>query len=390
MKRTLILLTLLVFTSAVMAQKGVSGALSAKDQGKLDKAYEVIEAVVNSTNPKDAKTINAPRTWEVRGEIFQAISQSKDAKVKKLSADPLSEALKSYKKALSLDSKGRNANSIKIKLTLMENDLMNQAVEAFNNEDYAKALLSFEQILEMKQLPVMTKDNPNSIDTVIIFNAGLAAFNAKNFDKAISYYSEAAKHGYNGGRTYSLLSKSYLENKDTVAAIKTLNNAFEKYPTDNSVLVEMINVYISTKKTEEAMKYLNLAIEQDPNNSSYYFAQGSLLDGMGKQEEAIKSYEKSIELNKEGYDANYNLGALYYNNGVKQIEQANKVPANDNARYEAELAKSDIWFAKALPYMERCQEIKPGDTYSLESLKNLYYRLKQLEKYEEVLKKLGQ
>ena len=152
----------------------------------------------------------------------------------------------------------------------------------------------------------------------------------------------------------------------------------------------MINVYISTKKTEEAMKYLNLAIEQDPNNSSYYFAQGSLLDGMGKQEEAIKSYEKSIELNKEGYDANYNLGALYYNNGVKQIEEANKVPANDNARYEAELAKSDIWFAKALPYMERCQEIKPGDTYSLESLKNLYYRLKQLEKYEEVLKKLGQ
>ena len=107
----------------------------------------------------------------MRGEIFQAISQSKDAKVKKLSADPLSEALKSYKKALSLDSKGRNANSIKIKLTLMENDLMNQAVEAFNNEDYAKALLSFEQILEMKQLPVMTKDNPNSIDTVIIFNA---------------------------------------------------------------------------------------------------------------------------------------------------------------------------------------------------------------------------
>ncbi len=390
MKRTLILLTLVAFTSAAMAQKGVSGALSAKDQGKMDKAFEAIEAVVNSTNPKDAKTINAPRTWEVRGEIFQAIAQSKDAKIKKLSADPLTEALNSYKKALTLDNKGRNANSIKIKLTLMENDFMNQAVEAFNNEDYAKALLSFEQILDMKQLPVMKKDDPNGIDTVIIFNAGLAAFNDKNYPKAINYYTEATKHGYNGGRTYSLLSKSYLESKDTLAAIKTLNDAFEKYPTDNSVLVEMINIYINNKRTDEAMKYLNLAIEQDPANASYYFAQGSLLDGMGKQEDAIKSYEKAIELNKESYDAYYNLGALYYNNGVKQIEEANKVPANENARYEAELAKSDIWFAKALPFMERCQELKPGDSFSLESLKNLYYRLKKLDKYEEVLKKLGQ
>ncbi len=251
-------------------------------------------------------------------------------------------------------------------------------------------MLSFEQMLDMKQLPVIKKDNPDAIDTVIIFNAGLAAFNAQNYPKAIEYYKEAAKYGYNGGRTYSLLSKTYLENKDTLTAITTLNDAFEKYPTDNSVLVEMINIYINTKRSDEAMKYLTLAIEQDPTNASFYFAQGSLLDGIGKQEDAIKSYEKAIDLNKEYYDAYYNLGALYYNNGVKQIEVANKVPANDNKRYEEELAKSDVWFEKALPFMEKCQELKAGDPYSLESLKNLYYRLKKLDKYEAVLKQLGE
>ena len=250
MKKSFILLTFVLIASVAMAQKGVSGALSAKDQGKLDKALAAIEAVVNSTNPKDAKTLNSPKTWEVRGEIFQAIAQSKDEAVKKLSADPLSDALNSYKKALQLDTKGKNGNSIKIKLTLMENDFMNQAVEAFNNEDYNKALSSFEQMLDMKQLPVIKKDNPNAVDTVIIFNAGLAAFNARNFDKAIKYYKEAAKYGYNGGRTYSLLSKAYLENKDTLTAITTLNQAFERYPTDNSVLVEMINIYINNKKIE--------------------------------------------------------------------------------------------------------------------------------------------
>ncbi len=388
MKKLVVLCTLVALTGMAYAQPGVSAALAAKDQGKLDKALQIIESAVDASNPKSAKSISAARTWEVRGEIHQAIFQSKDANIKKLSADPLTTAYNSYKKALELDTKGRSANSIKIKLTLLTNDLTNQAVEAFNKEDYAKALTSFEQILDMEKLPLMKKDNPNLVDTVIIFNAGLAAFNAQKYDKAIQYYGEAAKHGYNGGRSYQLLSKAYLENKDTLSAISALNKGFEAYPNDNGVLVEMINIYINTKKTEEAMKYLALAIEQDPKNASYYFAQGSLYDGMGKQEEAIASYEKAIETNPEFYDAFYNLGALYYNRGVKQIEIANKVPANENARYEAELAKSDEWFAKSLPFMEKCNQLKPDDVYSLESLKNLYYRLKQLDKYEEVLKKL--
>ncbi len=389
MKRTFILLTFVLAATIAAAQPGVAGALSAKEQGKLADALKAIEKAMDPTNPKSAKAIAAPRTWEVRGEIFQAISQSKDEAVKNLSADPLTEALSSFKKAITLDTKGRNANSIKIKLTLLVNDLTNQAIEAFNKEDYKKSQKSFEQILELQDIPLMKKDNPLGIDTVIIFNAGLAAFNDGNYDKAIEYYQKAADHGYNGGRTYQLLSKAYLQKNDTTTGLRILQQAFEKYPTDNGVLVEMINVYINTKRTEEAMKYLNLAIEQDPKNASYHFAQGSLYDGMGKQENAIGSYEKAIEINPEYYDAYYNLGALYYNNGVKQIEVANKVPANENARYEAELAKSDVWFAKALPFMEKCQELKPGDMYSLESLKNLYYRLKYLDKYEEVLKKIN-
>jgi tetratricopeptide (TPR) repeat protein len=390
MKKLFVLLTFVILTGMAYGQPGVSAALAAKDQGKLDKALEAIESAIDANNPKSEKSINAPRTWEVRGEIYQAIFQSKDAAIKKLADDPLTVAYNSYKKALDLDTKGRNANSVKIKLTLLTNDLTNQAIEAFNKEDYNKALQSFEQILDMEKLPIIKKDNPNSIDTVIIFNSGLAAFNAKLYDKAIQYYSEAAKLGYSGGKSYQMLSKAYLENKDTLAAISTLNKAFEVYPTDNGVLVEMINIYINTKKTDAAMKYLSLAIEQDPKNASYYFAQGSLLDGMNKQEEAIASYEKALEINPEFYDAYYNLGALYYNRGVKQIEIANKVPASENARYEAELAKSDQWFEKSLPYMEKCNTLKPDDSYSLESLKNLYYRLKKLDKYQEILKKLGQ
>jgi tetratricopeptide (TPR) repeat protein len=391
MKKTLILLSFILLAFTGFAQKGkVSSALNFKDTGKLDKALEAIEEAIDASNPKTKSSITWPRTWEVRGEIFQAIAQSKDANVKKLSADPLTEAVNSYKKAIELDTNNKFAKSIKIKLTLLTNDLTNQAVEAFNAENYARALLSFEQILALQELPVMKADNPNTVDTIIIFNAGLAAYNAENYAKAIKFYEDAARYGYNEGRTYQLLSKAHLENKDTTKALTVLQEGFQKYPSDNGVLVEMINIYINSGKTDDAMKYLSLAIEQDPQNATYYFAQGSLYDQMGDQEKSIISYNNAIRVNPEYFDAHYNLGALYYNKGVKQVEIAIKVPANDNKRYDEELAKAEEWFSKALPLMERCREIKPEDPYALESLRNLYHRLKMTEKYEEVLKALGQ
>lgn len=391
MKRTIILLTLMIAVGTAFAQKGkVTSALTLKDTGKLDQALEAIKETIDPSNDKAEKSIDWPRTWEVRGEIFQAIYQSKDDKFKKLSEDPLTEALNSYKKALDLDAGNKFSKSLKIKLTLLTNDLQNQAVQAFNDEDYPKALKSFEQVLEINSLPVVKADNPQTVDTVIIFNTGLAAYNAQNYDKAISYYKEAAKYGYNEARTYSLIASSYEQKNDTIGALETLKEGFGKYPEDNGILTSMIQIYLNLNKTEEAMKYLQMAIDQDPNNATYYFALGTLYEKINDEENAIKTYEKAISVDPKFFNAYYNLGALYYNKGVKQIEVANKVPANDNDKYVEETKKADIWWEKSLPFMEKCYEINPEDSITLESLKNLYYRMKKMDKYNEILEKLGQ
>ena len=115
-----------------------------------------------------------------------------------------------------------------------------------------------------------------------------------------------------------------------------------------------------------------------------------MYETFGDEENAVKSYEKAMEVDPKFFNAYYNLGALYYNKGVKQIEVANAVPPSENDKYEAELKKADAEFAKALPYMEKCEEINPDDPMTLESLKNLYYRMKQMDKYNAILEKLGQ
>lgn len=391
MKKVFILSALVFITFLGNAQKGlVTKAQSLKEAGKLDEALQNINKAIDPSNDRVDKTINWPNTWEVRGEVYQAIFQSKNAEFKKLVDDPLTEAVNSYKKAIELDTRGRNSNSIKVKLTLLINDLTNQAVEAFNKNDYDQALLSFEQILDVQDIDLIAKDNPGVVDTVIIFNAGLAAYNGENYDKAIEYYEEAAKYGYNDAKTYSLIASSYQLNNDTLGALAALQRGFEKYPDDNVILTSMIQLYMDQDKTEEAMKYLKMAIEQDPENATFYFAQGALYEKLNDEENAIEAYMNAIEADKEFFNAYYNLGALYYNKGVKQIEYANTIPAANNKVYEEELSKSDIWFKKALPFMEECYNLRKDDNMTLESLKNLYYRLKDMDNYNKMLEKLGQ
>ena len=88
------------------------------------------------------------------------------------------------------------------------------------------------------------------------------------------------------------------------------------------------------------------------------------------------------------FDALFNLGIVYYNLGVRQIDVANSVPSNQTERYEAEKGKADLEFKKALPYLEKAHEIKTEDRSLLEALKNVYYRLQMLDKYEVMLESL--
>lgn len=389
MKRTTILLVLLFAFTCVFAQKGkVTSAKTYKDAGTLDKAVATIEEAIDPSNPKAESSINWPGTWEARGEIYQAIFRTKDENFKKLNNDPLTVAYDSYMKALQLDDKGKFSNTVKVNLTLLRTDLTNQAVNAFNEENYEKALKSFEQIMAIDNTPVYKADDPNAVDTVIIFNAGLAAYNAQNYDKAIQYYKEAAKYKYSGARTHQLISSAYMQKKDTIGALEALETGLKDYPGNSTLLVEVINIHLNANHVDKALEYLNMAIAQDPKNASYYFAKGALYDKLQKYDEAIESYNKAIEFKEDYFDAYYNLGALYYNRGVKQIDVANAVPSNQPAKYEEEKNKADAEFAKALPYMEKANAINPTDKFTLESLKTLYYRLKMLDKHAEIIEKM--
>ena len=389
MKRLTGLLCLLILVSSVTAQKrNVNRALNYKESGELGKALEYIQAAINPKNEKSKKSINWPRTWEVRGEIYQAMYHSDDKKFKEPTKDPLTEALNSYKKAIKLDVDNKYSKSIKIMLMLLINDLQAQAVRAFNDTAYHESLNSFEQILEINKLTIINEGNEEVVDTAIIYNCGLAALNSKDFDKAIRYFKESAFYNYNDVKPYIWVARAYKQKKDSLNALKSLKKGYKKFPEDIELINEMIETFINLELNNEAIELLDTSIKMNPDDINYYVAKGNVYDKINDEKSAIESYEKAISIDSESFEALFNLGVIYYNKGINQVEKAKKIPVSDNSSYQKELNKSEIWWEKALPFMEKCYEIDAENKSVLESLKTLYYRLKMMDKYNLILDKI--
>jgi tetratricopeptide (TPR) repeat protein len=383
MKRIGILLTLLFITTAIFAQKGkVTSALSYKDAGELEKAWETIEQTIDPENSRSKRSIDWSRTWEARGEILREIHRQGK---KEIVDEPLFKALKSFNKGIELDEKDRYTKSIVVDLKLLQIDFSNYAIKSFQSEDFDASLKSFEKFLEISSIPAVKESIEKEIlDTAIIYNTGLAALKAENWEKAVEYFQKSANVDYNGPESYQFTYNSYQSMGDSAKAVETLKEGFEKYPDNETLIVSLINYYIETGNANDAVTYLDKAIKQNPKNVSYYTAKGSTLEKLEEEDKAIEVYKQAIERDSTLFTPYYNLGVIHYNNGVAVMNEASQLPPNATKEYDAKIEEGRQNLKKALPYMERAYEIDSTEMAIMESLRQIYYRLKLNDKYDKI------
>jgi tetratricopeptide (TPR) repeat protein len=144
-----------------------------------------------------------------------------------------------------------------------------------------------------------------------------------------------------------------------------------------------------------------VAKEKEPNNVSVLYAIGVTYDLLkndtklpdaeraGYFDKAISAYKETIALDPNYFDAVFNLGAIYFNKGGDVINEANKLPINESAKYEKLLAEGNNYLNLALPYLEKCEVLQPLDKSTLVSLKEIYTRLNMGEKLTAVNSKLS-
>ena len=82
----------------------------------------------------------------------------------------------------------------------------------------------------------------------------------------------------------------------------------------------------------------------------------------------------------------YNYGALYFNEGVKEIQKTSTI--SNNTVYAREKERAENQMLLALPFLEKALELKPEDKNTLTSLKDLYARVGDNEKWQRIQEKL--
>ncbi|WP_430817467.1 tetratricopeptide repeat protein [Carboxylicivirga sp. RSCT41] len=382
MKRLALFAILIFSVSAVFAQKGkVSAASGYLDTNDLEAAKKAIDQAL-----EHEKSINWPKTYIVAAKVYTELSKAGQ------DAEGIKKAVDFYKKAIELDQKGdakgkgigKYEKEIKLQLTFFKPDLTNSGIEGFNTEDFNQALYAFENVLYFNALPMFQEEAPG-IDTAIVYNCALAAYNAKDWPKAEEFFNQAIDLNYGGGDAVLLLDQVFDASGDSLKVPENLKRGFQKYPEDERILTTLIQYYLDAQENDAALEYLNTAIEKDPENPSFYYARGVLNENIDK-DVAINDYKKCLEIDPAFFNSLYNIGVIYYNKGVEQQNVANDKTTTKEFNEAMKIA-NDYW-EQSLPFMEKAHEVKPEEAAVLETLKGLYYRFERMDKYNEVKAKL--
>jgi len=383
-----VFLTLLIAAISIVgfAQKqNVVNASIALRQEKLDEAKKYIDEAYTTKS-----TANDPKMWNYRAPIYLEIAQKKS----ELDKDAVLKATEAYLRCLQTDHKGRvvvrkwTSKEILLSgLVQCAYKLFNQAIEEYNSGQYKRAIKLYDTIFEI--IPHDEEDQlkrGNITKETILYNSFFASNKMKDNTKSKEILQQLIGINFNEPTIYIHMSNIYLEEGNTDKAIEYLALGREMFEEDQSLINTEINLYIKLNRTAELIEKLGEAIELDLENDLLYFNRGTIHDQKGNITQAEQDYKSALEINPSSFGANYNLGALYFNYGVKLKGEAGNT--SSDAKYKALTKQANDNFEKALPYMQDAFNLNKEDKNTIISLKQLYALKGDYDKSNEMKKLL--
>lgn len=371
-----LLFFLAVFASAYAQPKNVRKAQAALEDKELSEAKSLIDEAITHEKTKDDG-----KTWFTYGEIYQAIGMDSTNSVSDVEK-PFEKALEGFRKAKQMEKEGSTYYTFADqKVQEVWANSINQGATMYQNQDYEKAMEMFD--VAKMALPK---------DTTAYIYGGISAQQSGNMEQAAENYAYLIDSlDYKSEDFYNSLIYIYTaENKDDEKALKYMRKAQEAFPENGDYLTREVNMLLTEENYEEAKDKLAQAIEKDPSNAMLYYNQGYMYEQVDEKEKAVESYKKAIEIDPQYYDANFNLGAYFYNQAAEILSEANNMDLKEYQKRGKEIEdNAKVYFEKALPYLEKSRELKPDDEKVLTTLQTVYTRLGMDEKAEEVQTKLN-
>jgi tetratricopeptide (TPR) repeat protein len=342
------------------------------DTAKYADAKTIVEEMI-----EDEQSSQWPRTWYARGLLTQTAyrdgMKNNDRKKYELYPDQLFVAFESYEKALSLDTRGTVEKQLAPKYVLLANDFQEMGKRHFAGGRHKEALRAFETALYVTQSPVLTVQ----VDTNLIYNTALAAFESRNFEAAIEHLTRLDNYEYGANVTH-LLSVAHLETGDSLAAEKVLRTGVDRYEDNNDLILLLSDLLYQKRNINGALTVLDKASAQYPDNHVFPYTKGLIYQKTEQYNEAILAYMEAVAIAPEELMIYANIATCYYNIGV-EID-ANSRLINSNRQVLEEKTKSSAAFDSAVIWLDKAYEKKSNDKEVVSRLSQLYRLLNILEK----------
>ena len=122
-----------------------------------------------------------------------------------------------------------------------------------------------------------------------------------------------------------------------------------------------LQVYLDADRMDEAVTNLEERIATEPNEVTNYVTLANVYWFVENNDKAAEVAQQAIALDANNFDANYILGGAIYGQAAELNKKAGD-PSLDDATYEKVKADAKTKFEEALPYFEKCYELKPEDS----------------------------
>ncbi len=194
-----------------------------------------------------------------------------------------------------------------------------------------------------------------------------------NIQDAAKYYNNLIHKGNPKAEYIQTAASLYNSIGDTAKALEIIQEGRKIYPTDRVLMADEANIYNNKKDYGSLERLLDPLLEAHPNNADIAFVAANCYDRLNRYEKAESLYSRAIELNSSAYDPVFNLGLLYFREGVLK-DGAGK-------------AKDLIMAAQML---EKANEISPNDIKGLQALQLVYTQTQNKNQLNKVNSKLKQ
>ena len=364
MKRSLLLIALLAFTTVPLTTAQIRQARRALRDGNFQAAHEAVAAAL----AEDDEDHNA---YELRAEIHQAQAEASEglervAHLKEWAADL----------RLVLELRPRNENEIMPQFLMAYQTYFMGGVDAFNQATtaadegmqaglYEAASLGFQSAAAVM---------PDSLDPHI--NWAFAEISGGTDTDAIVPLIRAIEIGPVEVDWYNYLARIYLTNEQAAEAVEVLNEASDAFPANEEIQALLLNAYNATGQNDLAVDRYIQRVEDMPEDALSRYNLGSLLLQQEQYDAAIEHLLVATDLDPANGNAWYNLGAAYINKAtdlqttISDLDDALRAErdALEEAEVDARQAEIDALvdqrrslMGEAIPHLETAKGLAESD-----------------------------